>query len=106
MIQSQKQFFYSSNPNSHAIFEKFLDNTSSSIRDICVTRSTQINESFNHHCEKLLKKLYAYRGSYLNRLSIAVTDWNEKNYVFEILNRINSNQKLYSIFYKFGKERT
>ena len=66
------QFFDSSNPNSRSIFEQFLDNTSSSIRDVIVTRSTQINESFNHHSKKFVNKLYAYRGSYLIRSAICV----------------------------------
>lgn len=92
------QYFDSSNPNARLIFEKFLNDTSKSIRDICVAKSTQINESFNHHCKKYLNKLYAHRASFLIRSAIAVLDWNQEYFIFEILQRLNSSQKMYSVF--------
>lgn len=92
------RFFDSSNPNARTIFEKFLSMTSKAIRDIHPDCSTQINESFNHHCKKFINKLYAFRASYSIRTAIAILDWNEKYYIFEILKRMGSTQQLSKVF--------
>lgn len=76
----------SNNPNSRSIFKRFLEKT------------TQINESFIHHSKKFINKLYAFRGSCQIRSSILILDWNEKYYIFDILQKIYSTQKHYSVF--------
>lgn len=92
------QFFNDSNPNALKIFEKFLDDTSKLVGDIHIDCSTQINESFNRHSKKYINKLYAFRATYKVRTAIAILDWNEPYFIFEVLKRINSTQAPYTIF--------
>ena len=80
------------------VFETFLEKTSQTIYDIAPGKTTQINESVNHHFKKFINKLFAFRGSYSTRTAISILDWNNDYYIFDILERISSTQILYTVF--------